>query len=64
MGAIGLGLTLLALLGGYQAILIYTNHHVSRFDWAISASLQEIIQSVSILAQVVLIVIAADFVLY
>jgi len=47
-----------------SAIIIYTNYHVSRFDWAVSVQLQEFIQSIPILVQVVLIVIAADFVLY
>ncbi|MEM7540687.1 MAG: sterol desaturase family protein [Pseudomonadota bacterium] len=47
-----------------SAILIYGNYHASHFDWAVSASLQHNIQSMPLLAQVLLIVLAADFVLY
>ena len=47
-----------------SAILIYANYHVSHFDWAVSDSVQGFIQSAPILVQFVLIVLAADFVLY
>lgn len=47
-----------------SAILIYANYHVSHFGWAVSANLQNLIQSTPILLQVVVIIIAADFVLY
>ena len=47
-----------------SAILIYANYHVSHFDWAVSEGLQNAIQSLPISVQVVLIVLAADFVLY
>ncbi len=47
-----------------SAILIYGNYHVSNFDWAVSASVQEAVQSIPLLLQVILIVICADFVLY
>lgn len=47
-----------------SAILIYANYQVSHFDWAVSASLQTLIQSMPILLQVCLIIVAADFVLY
>ncbi|PCK08304.1 MAG: sterol desaturase [Alteromonadaceae bacterium] len=47
-----------------SAILIYGNYHVSHFDWAVSPSLQSLIQSTPILLQFVLVLICADFVLY
>ncbi len=47
-----------------SAIIIYANYHVSHFDWAVSASLQNFIQSMPVLLQVAIIVICADFVLY
>ncbi|OEE67351.1 sterol desaturase [Enterovibrio norvegicus FF-33] len=47
-----------------SAILIYANYHVSHFSWAVSASFQETIQSLPVFVQFVLILIAADFVLY
>lgn len=47
-----------------SAILIFANSHASRFDWAVSASLQETIRSVPVFLQVIVIVICADFVLY
>ncbi|PWQ96212.1 sterol desaturase family protein [Leucothrix arctica] len=47
-----------------SAIILYGNYHASHFDWAISASVQESIQSMPILLQVGLIVLCADFVLY
>ncbi|USH05125.1 sterol desaturase family protein [Grimontia kaedaensis] len=47
-----------------STILIYANYHTSHFDWAVSASLQESVQSLPVIVQFVLILIAADFVLY
>ena len=47
-----------------SAIIVYANYHVTHFEWAASASLQEAIQSIPILLQFVTIVICADFVLY
>jgi lathosterol oxidase len=47
-----------------SAILIYGNYHASHFDWAISESLQETVQSIPLLLQVALIILCADFVLY
>ncbi|WP_407334192.1 sterol desaturase family protein [Enterovibrio sp. 27052020O] len=47
-----------------SAILIYANYHVSHFSWAVSASFQETIQSLPVFVQFVLILVAADFVLY
>ncbi len=47
-----------------SAILIFGNYHATHFDWALSPSLQESIQSMPITLQVILIVLSADFVLY
>jgi len=47
-----------------SAIIIFGNYHASHFDWALSASLQESIQSIPIALQVILIMLSADFVLY
>lgn len=47
-----------------SAILIYASYHVSHFNLALSPTLQAYIQSAPILLQVVVIVIATDFVLY
>lgn len=47
-----------------SAILIFANYHVSHFDWAISASVQDFIGSVPLPIQFLVIVICADFVLY
>jgi sterol desaturase/sphingolipid hydroxylase (fatty acid hydroxylase superfamily) len=47
-----------------SAILLYANYHVSHFDWALSVDFQNAVQSMPIIVQVVLIIIAADFVLY
>jgi lathosterol oxidase len=47
-----------------SAIIIFGNQHASHFDWAISQSLQQSIQSIPILLQVVIIILCADFVLY
>lgn len=47
-----------------SAVLIYGNYHASHFGWAVSPSLQAMIQSMPVWLQVVLIIICADFVLY
>ena len=47
-----------------SAILIYANYHVTNFDWAVSESVQQTIQSIPVLLQVVIIILCADFVLY
>lgn len=47
-----------------SAVLIYGNYHASHFGWAVSPSLQAMIQSMPVWLQVLLIVICADFVLY
>ena len=47
-----------------SAILIFGNYHATHFDWALSPSFQETIQSIPITLQVILIVLSADFVLY
>ena len=47
-----------------SAILIYANYHAAHFDWAVSLSLQQSIQSIPLLLQVALIILCADFVLY
>lgn len=47
-----------------SAILIYANYHVAHFNWAVSEDVQNTIQSLPIIIQVALIIIAADFVLY
>lgn len=47
-----------------SAILIYANFHASHFEWAVSESIQQTIQSFPLLLQVVLIILCADFVLY
>ena len=47
-----------------SAILIYANYHASHFDWALSPAFQESIQSIPLAIQVIMIIIAADFVLY
>lgn len=47
-----------------SAILIYANYHAAHFDWALSSSLQQTIQSIPLLLQVALIILCADFVLY
>jgi len=47
-----------------SAILIFGNYHATHFDWAISPSLQETIQSIPIWIQVAVIILCADFVLY
>lgn len=47
-----------------SAILIYANFHASHFDWAVSESVQQTIQSFPLLLQVILIILCADFVLY
>ncbi|ADZ91201.1 sterol desaturase family protein [Marinomonas mediterranea] len=47
-----------------SAILLFANYHTSHFSWAVSTSIQEMIRSIPIWGQVVLIVLCADFVLY
>lgn len=47
-----------------SAIILYGNYHASHFDWALNPDLQATIQSIPLLVQVVLIILAADFVLY
>lgn len=47
-----------------SAILIFANNHVRHFDWAVNVALQQAVQSLPLLAQVALIVLCADFVLY
>lgn len=47
-----------------SAILIFANNHASHFSWAISPQLQHTIQSSSIILQVAVILLCADFVLY
>lgn len=47
-----------------SAILIYANYHVTHFEWALSESFQNTIRSIPVLVQVVIIILAADFVLY
>lgn len=47
-----------------SAIIIYGNYHASHFDWAVSESLQQTIQSLPIWVQFAAILICADFVLY
>ncbi|MBV1910705.1 MAG: sterol desaturase family protein [Kangiellaceae bacterium] len=47
-----------------SAILLYANYHVSHFQWAESSDFQQFMQSIPVVLQVLLIIIAADFVLY
>lgn len=47
-----------------SAILIYVNYHASHYDWAISLSLQQAVQSTPLALQVMMIILCADFVLY
>lgn len=47
-----------------SAILIYANFHASHFQWAVSLTVQQQVQSIPIVIQFALIVICADFVLY
>lgn len=47
-----------------SAILIFANYHASHFDWAVSPSVQSAVQAMPVWLQVILIVLAADFVLY
>lgn len=46
------------------AIVIYGNYHASHFEWAVSPGVQEAVRSLPVLVQAVLILLAADFVLY
>jgi len=47
-----------------SAILIFANYHASHFDRAVSPSVQSAVQAMPVWLQVILIVLAADFVLY
>lgn len=47
-----------------SAILIFANYHAAHFHWAVSADVQNVIQSMPIWLQLVLIILSADFVLY
>ena len=47
-----------------SAILLYTNYHVSHFNWAVSVPLQQWIIEIPVLLQVAIIIVCADFVLY
>lgn len=47
-----------------SAIIIFANYHVSHFDWLVSADLQGFVSAIPVWVQVVLIILAADFVLY
>ena len=47
-----------------SVILIFANYHASHFDWAVSASVQSTVQAMPVWLQVILIILAADFVLY
>lgn len=47
-----------------SAILIFANYHVSHFDWAVNASLQQSFVALPVWLQLVAIVVCADFVLY
>lgn len=47
-----------------SAIIIFANYHTSHFDWAVSSTVQNAIQSTPIFLQVAIIVLCADFVLY
>ncbi len=47
-----------------SAILIFANYHVTHFDWALSDSVQQVVQSMPVLLQVVLVILCADLVLY
>ena len=47
-----------------SAIIIFANYHVSHFDWLVSTELQGFVSAIPIWAQVLLIILAADFVLY
>lgn len=47
-----------------SAILLFANYHTTHFHWAVSTDVQSAVQSMPILLQVALIILAADFVLY
>lgn len=47
-----------------SAIVIYANHSVSRFHWAVNPNLQASIQSTPVFFQFLLAILSADFVLY
>lgn len=47
-----------------SAIIIYGNYHASHFEWAVSDSLQQSIQTMPSWVQFITILVCADFVLY
>jgi len=47
-----------------SAILLYANYHVTHFEWAVSQDFQNFVRSIPIILQVIIIIVAADFVLY
>jgi len=47
-----------------SAILLFANYHTSHFHWAVSPDIQAAVQSLPLLVEVALIILAADFVLY
>lgn len=47
-----------------SAILLFANYHTTHFHWAVSPDVQAAVQSLPLLVQVGLIILAADFVLY
>jgi sterol desaturase/sphingolipid hydroxylase (fatty acid hydroxylase superfamily) len=47
-----------------SAIIIYANYTASRFHWAVNSDFQASIQSTSVLFQLLLVILSADFVLY
>ena len=47
-----------------SAIIIFANYHTSHFEWLLSTDLQAFVSAIPIWIQVVLIILAADFVLY
>lgn len=47
-----------------SAIIIFANYHISHFEWLVNTHLQFYIVKLPVWVQVVLIILAADFVLY
>lgn len=47
-----------------SAIILYANYHVTHFNWAVSTDLQAWVRDLPIIVQALMILIAADFVLY
>ena len=47
-----------------SAIILYANYQSAHFEWAVSSNLQATIQSLPIAVQFIIILLAADFVLY